>query len=111
MLRNRTIKKKYGLTESQFYEWLVEQSYCCALCRTRLTRATTHVDHDHGTGRVRGLLCFNCNVAIGHFRDDPGLMRSAASYVERARRDHDDEVWRAAIRAEVASYGLGEMGD
>ncbi|MFG3348805.1 endonuclease VII domain-containing protein [Streptomyces sp. NPDC048018] len=41
-----------------------------------------HVDHRHGTGRVRGVLCFNCNSAIGKLGDDPDVLRRAIAYLE-----------------------------
>ena len=41
-----------------------------------------HLDHDHSTGKVRGILCQNCNVAIGLLRDNPDLLRAAAEYLE-----------------------------
>ncbi len=40
------------------------------------------LDHDHQTGAWRGLLCSRCNTGLGHFRDDPALLRSAAAYIE-----------------------------
>jgi hypothetical protein len=43
-----------------------------------------HVDHDHGTGRIRGLLCFRCNNALGDLEDDPALVRAAARYLKTA---------------------------
>ncbi|WP_431984692.1 endonuclease VII domain-containing protein [Streptomyces qinglanensis] len=51
----------------------------CPIC---LRPAPEHVDHDHETGRVRGVLCFSCNAALGQFRDRPAAMRRAAVYVE-----------------------------
>ncbi len=59
-----------------------EQGGLCAICRTA---PAEHVDHDHVTGRVRQLLCFNCNGGLGQFKDDPAVLRAAASYVERHR--------------------------
>jgi len=73
-----------------------EQSGCCAICKilkepwqpgggVRGRYRFLVVDHDHTTGRVRGLLCFSCNLAIGHFHDDPKLMGAAVAYMRAAR--------------------------
>ena len=62
------------------------QGGLCAICRQA---PAVHVDHDHATGTVRGLLCFPCNAAIGHLRDDPQIMRRAAAYLEEAKRTAD----------------------
>jgi hypothetical protein len=55
-----------------------EQDGVCAICREA---PAEHVDHDHATNRVRGLLCFNCNGALGQFRDRADLMLKAATYL------------------------------
>ena len=57
----------------------------CALC-SKWRKLVS--DHCHSTGLCRELLCRSCNVALGHFRDDPALMRRAADYVERHARQH-----------------------
>jgi hypothetical protein len=78
------VLKTYGLTPATYDALLVEQGHTCAICkRTCSTGRRLSVDHDHVTGAVRGLLCGNCNTAIGKLRDDPALMRRAADYVER----------------------------
>jgi len=76
------LKRRYKVDTVQV-EWLIlQQGGVCAICRTR---KALHVDHDHATGRVRGILCFNCNREIGKFGDDPALLRSAIAYIEKAR--------------------------
>jgi len=78
------LKVAYGITESDYYSMFNAQGRACAICRISPDRpAGLHVDHDHATGRVRGLLCNSCNTAIGLLRDDVGRMKSAIQYIER----------------------------
>lgn len=58
------------------------QGGLCGICRTALA---AHVDHDHDTGEVRELSCFNCNGGLGQVKDDPEVLRAAADHVERHR--------------------------
>lgn len=62
------LKKNYGLTETAWTEMLVGQAGRCASCSEPMT--DPHVDHDHGTGRVRELLCAGCNTAAGHIESE-----------------------------------------
>jgi hypothetical protein len=57
---------------------LEAQGGVCAICRTA---PAVHVDHDHETGAVRALLCFNCNGGLGQFKDNPEALHAAAYYV------------------------------
>ncbi len=59
----------------------------CAVCGRKLGPRTPHVDHDHETGRVRGLLHGSCNRALGLLRDDPDVLESGARYLRRSRRN------------------------
>lgn len=83
--------RKYGLTVEDYGRLLAGQGGVCAICGSPPNpdgvRAASrlHPDHDHETGRNRALLCLNCNVGIGHFRDDPDLMQAAADYIKRHR--------------------------
>jgi hypothetical protein len=77
------IKDTYGLTPDEVDDMLHKQRGLCKLCRKPMKRI--NVDHCHKTGCIRGLVCRNCNFAIGCFNDDPALMRRAARHVEQCR--------------------------
>ena len=67
--RKSHLKRKYGLTLEEYDAMLAAQGGVCAICRQpRPEERTLHVDHDHATGAIRGLLCFTCNNALGDFR-------------------------------------------
>jgi len=67
---NRTqVLKKFNLTAEQFNKLLEEQGGVCAICRQPPARRALCIDHDHKTGRVRGLLCGVCNMGLGNFGD------------------------------------------
>lgn len=75
--------KLYGIDFKRREEMASTQDYRCAICLADFTdNRTMHVDHCHSTGAVRGLLCSNCNQAIGLLQDNPEIIRSAADYVE-----------------------------
>jgi len=84
-LRERDLNKKYGITTAQF-DWMVaEQHHACAICRKGFVK-TGNVDHCHQTGKVRGILCQDCNQGIGHFKDSPILATAAAAYLTKYLR-------------------------
>lgn len=72
-------KRQYGITEDDRDQMIAEQMGLCVIC---LSAPAAHVDHCHKTGKVRGVLCFNCNSAIGKLGDDPDTVRRAAAYLE-----------------------------
>ena len=73
------LKRMYGLTRQELDALIAVQGGLCAICQTK---AAVHVDHDHATGAVRGVLCFTCNVALGQLNDDVDLFRKAIEYLE-----------------------------
>lgn len=75
--------RKYGLTEADYDQMVVEQRGQCLICDQVPSglHGRLHVDHCHDSGKVRGLLCHGCNVSLGHMRDDPARLESAAAYL------------------------------
>lgn len=61
---DRSLKERYGLTQAQYDEIHCRQEGLCKLCQKR-SSGKLHVDHCHKTGKIRGLLCFRCNTALG----------------------------------------------
>lgn len=83
--------KKYGLMQADYEALLASQGGRCAICRTddaqihtskRGLKGAFHVDHDHRTGKVRGILCGPCNQGLGRFKDNPEALRRAAAYLD-----------------------------
>lgn len=72
-------KAKYGLEKEDYELLLIAQSGRCAICL--LPMLNPCVDHCHATGRVRGLLCKDCNTGIGHLKDDIERLRAAIEYL------------------------------
>ena len=62
--RNSRLKKKYGITETDYQNLLRKQNGNCAICGGKNKSRRLHVDHDHKTGKVRGLLCLRCNGSL-----------------------------------------------
>lgn len=81
----RNYVKKYGITREEKLELLASQNGACALCGTTAPKTFRpwHLDHDHNTGKVRGVLCHHCNVGLGGFRDDPEIAERAAAYLRK----------------------------
>lgn len=88
---------KYRITLEEFSRMLDEQGGVCAICkrpaslpgRGQRRKRTFAGDHDHNTGAIRGVLCGNCNTALGQFCDSIDVLRNAIEYLEKARSNHD----------------------
>ena len=77
--RNYHLQRRYGITAADADAMLEAQGGLCAVCRER---PAEHVDHDHLTGQVRGMLCFCCNQGLGNFRDRADVLQAAIGYLE-----------------------------
>lgn len=82
--RNYWLSKRYGITTADFDAMLAKQLGRCAICATDEPggMGSFHVDHDHVTGAVRGLLCYKCNQGLGFFNDNPRLLQRARRYLD-----------------------------
>lgn len=81
----RNIKHKFNLTEEQLNELHLKHSGRCGICNKEFESSRkTFIDHDHATGKVRGLLCPNCNTILGHGFDDVNILKAAISYLEQS---------------------------
>lgn len=81
---NKRMEKQYGLTREQFDLLADEQHGVCAICLKQPEK--WNIDHDHATGKVRGLLCSPCNLGIGCLGDDEANLRRAADYLQEHRQ-------------------------
>jgi hypothetical protein len=87
------LKSMFGITLDQYNEMLNSQNGVCKICGKPSTKKQRRgknceetpeclsVDHDHITGKIRGLLCYKCNTGIGKFDDDPIMLQKAADYI------------------------------
>jgi hypothetical protein len=117
--RGKHLRRTYGMTVADLDAMLLAQHGVCAICQTA---PAAHVDHDHESGTVRGLLCFRCNAALGQLGDDPRVVRRAARYLERGGfravhaspvaapaepDDADPSVMERVLRARLADADFG----
>ena len=98
-LQDYAREKRYGLDKINYDLLYGIQSGKCAICSSKLTDSG-HVDHNHETGEVRGILCSPCNMAIGLLKDDPAILLSAAEYLQD--RGHYGKQGRQGISCQEA---------
>lgn len=81
--RSSYMKMNYGITLDERNKLLEIQAFKCAICQCELEPhgTLTHTDHCHTTGKVRGILCTNCNRGLGHFKDSVEFLRAAIEYI------------------------------
>lgn len=83
--RDHGRKARYGIPAGTYEQMLAAQNGRCAICHTNIPggRGEFKIDHNHDTGKVRGLLCNNCNVGLGHFKSNEGFLLEAVEYLRR----------------------------
>jgi hypothetical protein len=74
--------RKYGLDKDSYEDLLKNQENLCVICAKEFV-TTPHIDHDHETGEVRGLLCYPCNSGLGQFEDDIDRLKRAIKYLTK----------------------------
>ncbi len=79
----RDLVKLYGITEEQWQEMFKSQNGVCAICHKHQVYRKLSVDHNHKTGKVRGLLCNRCNRLLGYAFDSQNILQAAADYLQR----------------------------
>lgn len=81
--------KRYGISEEQYQEMLHRQGGVCAICKNNEISKVNGkfmrlgVDHNHSTGKIRELLCSNCNKGIGNLKEDIAILQAAIDYIQR----------------------------
>lgn len=88
--RKSLLKTKYGLSLEEYYDLEEKQQHCCAICGTHKEKLIPYhkegsvlcVDHCHNTQKVRGLLCFSCNLMLGYSKDNTNILLNAIKYLD-----------------------------
>ena len=78
----RKLAKFYGISMDEYGSMLDTQSNLCSICGTEMSKP--HIDHCHKSGKVRGILCRDCNLVLGFAKDKPDILRKAAEYLEKS---------------------------
>lgn len=78
-IRNMSLKKLYAISLKEKQKMEKDQGYCCAICKQR---KPLFVDHNHDSNFIRGLLCSNCNLGLGQFKDSKRRLYNALKYLE-----------------------------
>jgi hypothetical protein len=83
--RNTYLKWNYGISSGDYDRLLIEQNYSCWICKIHEDdyKENLHVDHDHSTGEVRGLLCAACNLLLGKAKDNITILENAIEYLNK----------------------------
>lgn len=92
-VKDADYRRNYGFGLDQYNEMVQAQNGRCKICGTSKPGGRgnrLHVDHDHTTNVIRGLLCTNCNIGIGKFKDSPEFLETAANYLRAYQEGSDN---------------------
>ena len=81
------LKYRHGISIEQYEHMLEEQDHKCAICHSyprNNLKNPWHVDHNHVTGKIRGILCHHCNTGLGNLKDDVAVLKRAIAYLEKS---------------------------
>ena len=81
-IKNRLYERKYGIAFDKKVELFNKIEGRCMICGSKMELETSQLDHDHDTNEIRGILCINCNLLLGHGKDDILLLKNAINYLE-----------------------------
>lgn len=109
----KLLKAQYNLTLAEYQSLYDAQDGACGICRYSANMDGPNrlvVDHDHVTGRVRGLLCRSCNLGLGNLKDDPSLLASAIRYLAPPIGYLvGGPVWHASVAPTFAQLNVGTL--
>ncbi len=77
-IKSKVIAKKHGISVEKYEEIVLKAEGKCAICKQE---AKLYLDHNHLTGKIRGMLCLGCNTAIGNLRDSVEIVEAAKQYL------------------------------
>ena len=91
--RDNHLKRAYGITLKEYNKMWKQQEGCCRICGDHelVLNKTLHVDHCHTSGKVRGLLCSNCNTGLGMFKDNQEILKNAVDYLKGEEWEWNEE--------------------
>lgn len=92
-----SIWRVYKLRYVDWHQMFVDQDFKCKICKTPITQECNqkhkgrgHVDHCHSTGKIRGILCHQCNVAMGLVKDDTSILQNMIGYLKEHEQNNSD---------------------
>ena len=86
--RASNLKQRYGISLDEYHSIIANQNFACPICQVEISETLGYkgkrlvvVDHNHDTGEVRGILCWSCNLMLGHARESTDILYKAIVYL------------------------------